>query len=328
MGLPAIEGCTDPNVLLATVQAVTAAGIVTAHSAGNSGSACSTVDTPAAIYDESFTVGATTSSDSLASYSSRGPVTIDGSNRLKPDIAAPGSNVRSSIPGGGYANYSGTSMAGPHVAGEVALLLSAQPALHGQVAQIENIIEQSALHIASDLCSSSGVPNNLYGWGRIDALAAVMTNLHTLELAKSATPDEIAPGQAITYTLSLTHEHVLSPTYGVVLSDTLPFGTSFVSASEPYTLAGNVVRWDIASLQPVKMFRWNWSCRLELTATGVIVMTLIPPVRMSRQSGEAVETPSSLCAGSAQRRSRSPCARFAFDLYADGGQRASFCRTA
>ena len=113
-GCPPSEGCTDPNVMLTLVNNVRAAGIVTVHSAGNSGSACSTVSDPSAIYDSSTTVGATTSTDAIASYSSRGPVTIDGSNRLKPDISAPGSNIRSSVPGGGYqGGWSGTSMAGP-----------------------------------------------------------------------------------------------------------------------------------------------------------------------------------------------------------------------
>ncbi len=59
------------------------AGILTAHSAGNSGPACSTIDTPAAIYDASFTVGSTDSTDTIAGSSSRGPVTIDGSCRPK-----------------------------------------------------------------------------------------------------------------------------------------------------------------------------------------------------------------------------------------------------
>ena len=97
-GCPASEGCTDPNVMLTIVNNVRAAGIVTVHSAGNSGSACSTVSEPSAIYDASTSVGATDSTDAIACYSSRGPVTVDGSNRLKPDISAPGSNVRSSLP--------------------------------------------------------------------------------------------------------------------------------------------------------------------------------------------------------------------------------------
>ena len=101
-GCPVSEGCTDPNVMLTIVNNVRAAGIVTVHSAGNSGSACSTISEPSAIYDSSTTVGATTSTDAIASYSSRGAVTVDGSNRLKPDISAPGSSIRSSVPGGGY----------------------------------------------------------------------------------------------------------------------------------------------------------------------------------------------------------------------------------
>ena len=73
-GCPPSEGCS-PNSLLAAVQAQRAAGIVTEMSAGNSGSGCSTVTDPAAIYDESFTTGAlTTGTDTLAGFSSRGPV--------------------------------------------------------------------------------------------------------------------------------------------------------------------------------------------------------------------------------------------------------------
>ncbi|RQW79990.1 MAG: peptidase S8, partial [Geobacter sp.] len=115
------EGCTDPNVLLTVVQNVRAAGIVTVHAAGNSGSACGTVNTPAAIYAESFSVGATNDTDTIAGFSSRGPVTVDGSNRPKPNVSAPGVNIRSSTRDSTYQDgWQGTSMAGPHVAGLVA----------------------------------------------------------------------------------------------------------------------------------------------------------------------------------------------------------------
>jgi subtilisin family serine protease len=154
-----------------------AAGIVVVVSAGNSGSACGTVNTPAAIFEESFSVGATRNNDTIASFSSRGAVTVDGSNRLKPDVSAPGVSVRSAVRNGNFASFSGTSMAGPHVAGLVALIISANPALAGQVDDIESIIEQTAVTMLSTQnCGGfSGMesPNPTYGYGRVDALAAV-----------------------------------------------------------------------------------------------------------------------------------------------------------
>ena len=171
------EGCTSVDMLRQVVEAVTAAGIVTVHSAGNSGSRCESVDTPPALYDASFTVGATDSYDGIASFSSRGPVMVDDSGRLKPDIVAPGVGVLSSYLGDDYVYLSGTSMAAPHVAGLVALLISAAPTLAGQVEEIERVITQSAWPLTSAQgCGGdtpTSLPNNVYGWGRIDALAAL-----------------------------------------------------------------------------------------------------------------------------------------------------------
>jgi subtilisin family serine protease len=161
------EGAIDPLILQTIVERVRAAGIVVVVSAGNSGPGAGSVSDPPAIYDAAFTVGATDSGDVIAGFSSRGPVSVDGSFRMKPDIAAPGVNVRSSVPGGYAGGWNGTSMAGPHVAGLVALLLSAHPELKGEVDAIERIIEQTAVP-----CGAS-VPNATYGWGRIDALAAL-----------------------------------------------------------------------------------------------------------------------------------------------------------
>jgi subtilisin family serine protease len=170
---PPEEGCSW-DTLQAAIEAQRAAGILTVVAAGNSGPSCSTVQDPPAIYDAAFSVGATDAGDNIASFSSLGPVTVDGSNRLKPDISAPGDNIRSSAPGGDYASASGTSLAAPHVAGAVALLWSASPALKGHVDATERALASSAVPRFSSQCGDPGdaVPNNVFGWGRLDAMAA------------------------------------------------------------------------------------------------------------------------------------------------------------
>ena len=172
-GCPAEEGC-DWDTLQSAVEAQRAAGIMTVVAAGNSGPACSTITDPPAIYDAAYTVGAlTTGTDTLASFSSRGPVTVDGSNRPKPDIAAPGTSTRSSYPGGGYASFSGTSMATPHVAGAMALLWSAVPTLTHDIDATEAYLNAGAHPIATTECGSSGTLNFGFGAGRLDVAAAV-----------------------------------------------------------------------------------------------------------------------------------------------------------
>ena len=168
------EDCDDPNVMLTVVENVRAAGIVVSHSAANSGPGCSSIDTPAAIYEASFTIGAVNNSDDIASFSSRGPVTVDGSNRLKPDVSAPGVSIRSSVPPSGYSSFSGTSMSAPHVSGLVALLISAQPCLQGNPDEIEqHILDTAVPRTTTQDCggvSGDEVPNNTYGYGAIRAV--------------------------------------------------------------------------------------------------------------------------------------------------------------
>lgn len=183
-GCPPVEGCNEMNfaTMNAVVDNMKAAGIVVVVSAGNSGSFCESIDNPAAIFQNSFSVGASRpSGDTIAGFSSRGPVTIDGSGRLKPNVVAPGVSIRSCIPDSNYASLNGTSMAGPHVVGLVALLLSANPALIGDVETVETIIEQTASPMRTNqICgtiSGLDVPNHTYGYGRVDALAAVQQAL-------------------------------------------------------------------------------------------------------------------------------------------------------
>jgi serine protease AprX len=174
------EGCTDLAVnklLHEAVVALKKSGVVVVVSNGNFGPSCQTTNIPPAYFEESFSIGATRSDDSIANFSSRGPISIDGSLHMKPNVSAPGQDVRSCVRNTAYASFSGTSMAGPHVAGMVALLLSARPELIGQVDAVENIIEQSAMPkfdlLNCDPYRGDQRPNPIYGWGRVDVMAAL-----------------------------------------------------------------------------------------------------------------------------------------------------------
>ncbi len=168
---PPSEGCTDPAILKGIIETVRAAGIAVVVAGGNEGPACNSMDVPEP-YEASLSVGATDSNDAIASYSSRGPG--DG-GIIKPEIVAPGTGIRSSMPGGGYATMTGTSMASPHAAGMAALLLSASPALSGNVTGLQVVMEETAVpKTTTETCGGVAVgvvPNNTAGYGRIDALA-------------------------------------------------------------------------------------------------------------------------------------------------------------
>jgi serine protease AprX len=270
---PGVEGCAW-DTLLTIVSNVRAAGIMVVAAASNPGSACSSIIDPPALYDESFSVGATYSTDLIADFSGRGPITIDGSNRLKPDISAPGVNVVSSLRSGGYGLMSGTSMAAPHVAGLVGLLISAEPALRGQVDAIEALIEHTAVPLTTtQTCSGvpgTDIPNNTYGWGRIDALAALQDLPHHLSLNKTASAATILPAEPLTYTLTITHTHATSQTTNVVLTDTLPAGAAFLGATQPYSQTGDVIEWDFPSLGLNESASVTLTVRTPPTYTGTI----------------------------------------------------------
>ena len=153
------------------VTAWRAAGIIPVFSAGNAGPSCDSGGSPGDFL-EAFSVGATDEDDEIAGFSSRGPSVF---GKINPDVTAPGVGVVSSIPEDDYAISDGTSMAAPHVAGTLALMLSAELALVGDFAGATAAMRDTAVDILDDQCGGAedGDPNNVYGDGRIDAAAAV-----------------------------------------------------------------------------------------------------------------------------------------------------------
>jgi PKD repeat protein len=156
-----------------SIQALYAAGIFFSKSAGNNGPSCSTITNPGQ-WSEVTAAAAFAQGDTISSFSSRGPVYISLDATMKPDIAAPGSNVRSSLPVDSYGLMSGTSMACPHVTGAVALLVSANPELAGRIDVLQMILKLAAEPKISTQCQPFvDHPNDVWGWGILDALAAV-----------------------------------------------------------------------------------------------------------------------------------------------------------
>lgn len=250
-----LEACAPP-LLEDTNEAIYAAGMVQVVSAGNDGSECSTLAFPLAVYESSFTVGATDVNDQMAGFSSRGPVLSDGSMRIKPNVVAPGVSTYSSLNDGGYGNLSGTSMAGPHVAGAVALLLSAEPKLKGRVADVRSLFEQTAVPIVTEeVCGGTGmndIPNNIFGFGRIDVFAAVMARPQLNITAQASGSSDIA----YSVTVSAPASAKMAAT-NVVLDVTLPSGVTTAEAGAP-------LRYTRASLAAGE----SWVVELPLKAEG------------------------------------------------------------
>jgi subtilisin family serine protease len=168
-GCPEVEGC-DLRSLEPAIAALEAAGIFVVAAAGNTGPSCGSVDDPPAPYRETLSVGAVDRDGKAALFSSRGPAP-DGSP--KPDVVAPGVDVLSALPGGGYGTESGTSMASPHVAGVAALMWSANPRLIGDIAKTRAILRDTTRPADPDGARCGGSPVNVIGTGLVDAYKAV-----------------------------------------------------------------------------------------------------------------------------------------------------------
>ncbi|MEU9860635.1 S8 family serine peptidase [Streptomyces sp. NPDC047971] len=177
------------------VEAWNAAGIFEAFAAGNDGDGrtCSTAHAPGS-QAPSYGVGAYDSTGRIASFSGFGPSLVDGS--AKPNISAPGVDVRSTWPGSTYRSSNGTSMATPHVAGAVALLWSAAPSLIGDIDGTRALLGEGARDVDDTHCGGTAGMNNVWGEGKLDILASVDRAPHTAATV-TGTVTDAATGSAL-----------------------------------------------------------------------------------------------------------------------------------
>jgi subtilisin family serine protease len=141
-----------------------ALGIIGVFSAGNTGPSAGTINIPGGC-PEAISVGATERNDRSPHFSSTGPAVWKSYSLMKPEISAPGFEVKSANNRGGYEEMSGTSMAAPHVTGAIALLLQAFPSKSWE--EIQNIL----LGGADDLGQSG--QDAVFGWGRANLIRSM-----------------------------------------------------------------------------------------------------------------------------------------------------------
>jgi len=177
-GCPSVY-CPNSEFMKQAFETLLKEGVFAAVSAGNSGPGCSTVNRPPGHMASVYTVAASgTNTNTIASFSSRGPIRLDNSNRAKPDITAPGVAVWSATSNGGYSAYSGTSMASPAINGCIALIWEAVPEISRNINATITLINKTAIKMnVTNQCGSSGSPNNVYGHGIIDVYAAIQEGL-------------------------------------------------------------------------------------------------------------------------------------------------------
>ncbi len=148
------------------IQILQSAGVMPIFAAGNDGPEVGSVGSPGSLPGV-FAVGTSDFDDEVAYFSGRGPSPW---KEIKPYVVAPGVSVLSSVPGGLYEEYQGTSMATPHVTGIVALLRAISPTL--PITTLTRVLTETAVPLTTTS------PNNDSGWGRVDAFAAAVAVAH------------------------------------------------------------------------------------------------------------------------------------------------------
>jgi uncharacterized protein (DUF58 family) len=206
-----------------------AAGILPVFAAGNygplSGSSRSPANNP-----EAFAVGATDDADVLYPYSSLGPSPCG--QPVYPQLVAPGVGIHTTDLYGLYADPTGTSVAAPHVAGALALLLQAFPGMSAD--RQAGALESSAIDLGA-----AGADNS-YGNGRLDALAAYQWLATTPDFTSSVSPSSAstAAGGAVSYTVSVSPVNGFAGDVSLTLSG-LPESQASWSISPPVIAGGS-----------------------------------------------------------------------------------------
>ncbi len=221
-------------------------GMLPVFAAGNEGFA--TLRAPGS-YPHTLAVGATDINDNIASFSSRGPAPNQSPfndttywlrgdwNFIKPQISAPGVNIRSSVPGGGYqGGWDGTSMATPHVAGAVAILIQKNDLLTPK--EIYSILIDNADHPTQ----GAPYPNNNYGWGRLNVWKALQNtpspNVPFIIFSRYSVNDLSGnnngifdPGETIDLFITLKNMGILATNVNAILRTNDTFVTVFDSTA-------------------------------------------------------------------------------------------------
>ncbi|MEV0273459.1 S8 family serine peptidase [Hamadaea sp. NPDC050747] len=222
---------SDEPILEDISLAWTASGIFGIFANGNSGPACQTSGSPGSRVIN-YSVGAYDATNAIADFSSRGSGQ-DGA--IKPDISAPGASILSSLPGNRYEAWDGTSMATPHVAGTIALLWSAAGALVGDIDETRALLDGTAIDSPDSQCGGTDGDNNVFGQGRLDALALLKSAPIGAVGRVGGTVTDTAGtpigGARVTITGPVNRQ-LSTAADGTFLSGVLPIGTYTVSVKK------------------------------------------------------------------------------------------------
>ena len=276
------------------------AGILPVFAAGNYGPTAGTSASPA-NNPEALAVGSVDGNGLIDPYSSRGPSAC--TQGTYPQLVAPGTDIRTTDLYGGYLDVSGTSLAAPHVAGALALLLQASPGLSADG-------QQAALQAGAVDLGPAGADND-YGAGRLDVLASYNWLRSTPDFSVTVTPAAVSvlPGGTATYTVAVTSSGGFTGDVALSLS-------GLAGSFNPPVVVGGVGTAALTVVAPSTL----GTTALVVTGTSGVVshsasasLTVVPPPDYSLTATPATRTVNA-GAATAYTVSVSPANGFAGDV--------------